>query len=108
MFLDTDNVQLFGVGDINLEPETIHLDMDPRPKTRRIAQLTTGFSIDGPLTSPNVRVSTGGAAVRTVGEVVLSPINLLGRLLPFVNDRGADEDSPCVTVQAAEPADATP
>ena len=108
LFLDTDNVQLFGVGDINLEPETIHLDMHPRPKTRRIAQLTTGFSIDGPLTSPNVRVSTGGAAVRTVGEVVLSPINLLGRLLPFVNDRGADEDSPCVTVQAAEPADATP
>ena len=108
LFLDTDNVQLFGDGDISLGPETIHIEMDPQPKTRRIATLTTGFTIDGPLASPNVQVSAGGAAIRTIGEIVLTPINLLGRLLPFVNDSGADEDNPCVTVEVAAPADATP
>jgi hypothetical protein len=99
---------LFGDGDINLGPETIHMEMDPQPKTRRIATLTTGFTIDGPLASPKVQVSAGGAAIRTIGEIVLTPINLLGRLLPFVNDSGADEDNPCVTVEVAAPADATP
>jgi uncharacterized protein involved in outer membrane biogenesis len=108
LFLDTANVQVFGDGDIDLTPETIHMYMDPKPKTRRIAQLTTGFSIDGPLASPTVQVSGSGAAMRTVGEIVLTPINLLGRLLPFVNDRGGDENNPCVTVQAAEPVEATP
>jgi uncharacterized protein involved in outer membrane biogenesis len=108
LFLDTANVQMFGDGNVNLGPETIHMEMDPRPKTRRIATLTTGFTIDGPLASPSVQVSVGGAALRTIGEIVLTPINLLGRLLPFVNDRGADEDNPCVTVQLAAPADATP
>jgi hypothetical protein len=29
-------------------------------------------------------------------------------LLPFVNDSGVDEDNPCVTVEVAAPADATP
>jgi uncharacterized protein involved in outer membrane biogenesis len=108
LFLDTANVQLFGDGNVNLGPETIHMEMDPQPKTRRIATFTTGFTIDGPLASPSVQVSVGGAAVRTIGEIVLTPINLLGRLLPFVNDSGADEDNPCVTVQVADPADATP
>ena len=108
LFLDTDNVQVFGDGDIALGPETIHMDMDPQPKTRRIAELTTSFSIDGPLTNPTVHVNTGGAAMRTLGEIVLTPINLLGRLLPFVNDRGGDENNPCVTVQIAGPVEAAP
>ncbi len=104
LFLDTDNVQLFGDGDIDLEPESISLDMDPRAKTRRIANLTTRFSIEGTLTRPRVNVSAGGAAVRTIGEIALTPVNLLGRLLPFVNDRGDDADNPCVSVEIADPA----
>jgi len=107
LFLDTKNVQVFGDGDIKLGPETIHIEMDPHPKTWHIAELTTPFSIDGPLSSPSVQVSTGGAAVRTIGEIVLAPINLLGRLLPLVNDRSGDKNNPCLTVKASEPADAT-
>ncbi len=98
LLLDTRNVRALGDGTINLREETINIDMNPRPKTRRIAQLTTPFSIAGPLASPTVQVSTTGAAVRTIGEIILTPINTLGGLLPFVSDSGKDKDNPCLAL----------
>ena len=98
LLLDTKNVRTSGEGTIDFREETIKLDMDPQPKSKRIAQLTTPFSIAGPLASPAVQVSTTGAAVRTLGEIVLTPINTLGSLLPFVSDSGEDKDNPCLVM----------
>ena len=78
------------------------LHLDRLRKTRRIANLTTRFSIEGDLARPRVNVSASGAAARTIGEIVLTPVNLLGRLLPFVNDRGNDATTPCISVEVAE------
>jgi len=62
--------------------------------------MSTPFAIRGPLNGPSVEIGTGGATVRTAGEVLLSPLNLLGSLLPFVSDRGRDEDNPCLALES--------
>ncbi len=62
--------------------------------------MSTPFGIKGPLANPSVEVSTAGAFARTAGEVMLSPVNLLGSLLPFVSDRGKDGDNPCLGLQS--------
>ena len=98
LLLDTRNVRALGEGTIDFRQETMKLHMDPRPKTRRIAKLTTPFSIEGPLASPSVQVSTTGAAIRTIGEIVLTPINTLGGLWPFGSDSGKDKDNPCLAL----------
>ncbi len=96
LMLDTSNVRSVGQGTIDLNKETIRIDVDPQPKVSRIAQLTTPFAIAGPLRQPRVEISTSGAAVRTIGEIILTPVNVLGALLPFVSDDGDDEDNPCL------------
>ena len=101
--LDTTNVLALGKGDINLREETIYIKVDPHAKKTRFIELTTPFSIEGPLSSPSVKV--GGVNARMLGEILLAPINLLGSvLLPFVHDRGKDPNNPCLTLEAGNPA----
>lgn len=96
LFLESDDVRVIGKGDINLANETLNLHMKPHPKARRIAEITTPFTITGTLADPTVNVSAGGTAMRTVGDIVLTPINLLGDLLHLVDNKGKDKDNPCL------------
>ena len=96
--LDTPNAIATGQGSINFADETLHLEMRPEPKRRRVASLTTPFAITGDLANPSVRVSTVGAGGRMIGEVALSPVNVLGSLVPFVGDRGRDNNNPCLNL----------
>ena len=96
LMLDTRNVRVLGDGVIELDDERLELDFAPRAKRRRIVKLSTPFSIEGSLSRPRVQVSTSGAARRITAEVVFTPINLLGRLLPLVSDRNKDLDNPCL------------
>ena len=96
LMVDTTNVRMLGDGVIELDDERIKLDFTPWAKRRRIVKLTTPFSLEGPLSAPQLQVSTSRAAKRTLGEVVFTPINLLGRLLPLVSDRNKDLDNPCL------------
>ena len=100
--LDTPSAIATGQGNIDFARERFDLQFSPAPKRRRIAGLTTPFAIRGPLTAPTVEFSTGGAAVRMVSEVALTPINILGSLLPFVGDGGSDEDNPCLHLDEVE------
>ena len=95
LVMDTPTMLAFGEGYVDLRNETINLRVQPRPKTRRLVGLTTPFTIEGPLADPDVRVSRTSASVRSVGEVVLSPVNLLGSLLPFASRRRNEQD-PCL------------
>jgi uncharacterized protein involved in outer membrane biogenesis/peptidoglycan hydrolase-like protein with peptidoglycan-binding domain len=99
LLLDTPNVLALGEGRIDLRQEIIDVEVDPQAKRRRLIELSTPFAIRGPLANPSVEVSSGGAAVRMAGQVLLSPLNLLGSLLPFVSDDGMDDDSPCLALQ---------
>ena len=101
LVLDTPNAVAVGEGHIDLHKEVLDLRIRPSPKRRRIANLTTPFAIRGDLASPSIDVSTTGAATRMVGEVALSPVNVLGSLIPFVGDRGRDRDNPCLTLTGA-------
>ena len=94
--LDTTNVRASGEGHIDLNQESLRIDINPQPKQARFVTFTTPFSIVGPLARPSLQVSVGGAAARTVGELVLTPINFFGNLLLLVNDQGEDPDNPCL------------
>jgi uncharacterized protein involved in outer membrane biogenesis len=96
LLLDTPNVLSTGEGVLNFRDETIEIKADPHPKKKRFIEMTTPFSIEGPLASPSVEVSTTGTAARTFGEIVLSPVNLLGPLWRLVTDHGEDSKNPCL------------
>ena len=66
--------------------------------------MSTPFTIEGPLADPSISVSTAGASLRTGGEVLLSPLNLLGSLLPFVGN-GGNKDNPCLTLKGVPPSE---
>ncbi len=96
LYLDSDSVRVVGTGDIDLSKETLDFRMKPHPKTARLAELTTPFTITGTLADPQVNVGAGSTAMRTVGEIVFTPVNLLGNLLTLVERGGKDKDNPCL------------
>jgi uncharacterized protein involved in outer membrane biogenesis len=101
LLLDTTNVRAMGDGKIDLRDQTVNIKVDPQPKKSHLIDLTSPFKIKGPLASPSVKVGTTRTATRVVGEVVLSPVRLLGSLLPFVGDSGAGADHPCLDLATA-------
>lgn len=103
LLLDTPEMQALGKGQIDFRNETLAIDVDPRAKRQRLVSLSTPFSIKGPLADPSINISTTGASLRTGGEVLLSPLNLLGSLLPFVGNGGGDKDNLCLTLKNVPP-----
>jgi uncharacterized protein involved in outer membrane biogenesis len=103
LVLDTPNVIAAGEGQIDFARETLDLRFRPSAKQRRLVEFATPFAIRGNLANPVVEASPTGATARALGRVVLSPVNLLGSLLPFVNDRGRDQDNPCLNLAVVDP-----
>jgi uncharacterized protein involved in outer membrane biogenesis len=101
LLLDTTNVLATGKGKIDFRDETINIKVDPEPKEADLIDLTTSFNIKGTLAEPVVKIGTTSTTARVVGEVVLSPILLLGSLLPFADDSDASADHPCLDLAAA-------
>jgi peptidoglycan hydrolase-like protein with peptidoglycan-binding domain len=99
LLLDTPNILALGKGRVDLRNESIDIEVSPEAKRKRLIAMSTPFAIKGPLANPSVKVSGAGASARTAGEVLVSPVNLLGSLLPFVSDRGKDDDNPCLALQ---------
>jgi uncharacterized protein involved in outer membrane biogenesis len=106
LVLDTPSVVATGEGQIDFGRETLNLRIRPSAKERRLVELATPFAIRGSLASPTVEASATGATARALGRVVVSPVNLLGSLLPFVGDGGRDQGNPCLNLTA--PAAAQP
>ena len=104
ILLDTAHVLALGTGSIDLGDEIIDIKVHPHAKKRRFIETTIPFTIKGPLASPSVKVSSAGATVRMVEEVLLTPVRLLENLLPLVNDHGKDAKNPCLTLHAGAPA----
>jgi hypothetical protein len=101
LVLDTPSVIATGEGQIDFARETLNLRIRPSAKERRLVELATPFAIRGSLASPTVEASATVATARALGRVVVSPVNLLGALLPFVGDGGRDQDNPCLNVAAS-------
>jgi uncharacterized protein involved in outer membrane biogenesis len=96
--LDTPNVIASGEGYIDFARETLDVRFHPSAKHRGMVEFATPFAIKGSLASPSVEASAAGATARALGRILVSPVNLLGSLLPFVNDRGRDNANPCLTL----------
>ena len=103
LLLDTPEMQALGSGQIDFRNETLAINVNPRAKKQRLVSLSTPFSIEGPLADPSINISTTGASLRTGGEVLFSPLNLLGSLLPFVGNGGSDSDNLCLTLKSVPP-----
>jgi hypothetical protein len=97
LFMDTSLVRSTGSGTLNLVDGTIDVLVHPRPARPELVRLTTPYRIVGPLSDPSVEVSRVGLAGRAIGELALSPINLLGSLTSLVSDWGSDQENPCLT-----------
>ncbi len=81
LILKTENIQLLGVGVIDLHSETMDLGFQPRPMRGRLLPAVTSFRVHGPLTAPVVSLdSPGGVAGRAVVETLTLPFNVLGAL----------------------------
>jgi uncharacterized protein involved in outer membrane biogenesis len=100
VLLDTPNVLVLGEGSIDFGKEFMDLNFSPQAKQGGLIAMSTPFGIKGPLASPSMEVNTAGATALAAGKVLLSPINVLGSLLPFVSDRGKDDDNPCLGLQS--------
>ncbi len=103
LVLDTPNATAVGTGHIDFARETIDVQIRPSPRETRLIELATPFTITGNLADPSVVASTTGAAIRALGRIALSPVDVLGSLLPFVNSRGDDPGNPCLTLSLPTP-----
>ena len=63
LIIDSTRSRIRGKGTIDLPGDEIRLRLKPRPKQRSLINLATPVDIRGPLTDPNVQISTGGMAV---------------------------------------------
>jgi len=100
VLLDTPDTLVLGNGHIDFGKELIDLEFRPHAKTKRLTEMSTPFWIKGPLANPSVEVSAAGAVARKAGEVVLSPVNLLGSLMPFISSHEKDSGNPCLGLQS--------
>ncbi len=99
LMLDTRNVRAEGTGDMDFGDENLDIDVSPRAKRRRLIAIVTPFEIEGPMTGPSVIVSKRSGAKRAIGQILVSPINLLGSIFTLVSDRGRDADNACLQIR---------
>jgi len=100
VLLDTPNILVLGEGSIDFGKEFMDLNFSPQAKRKSLVAMSTPFGIKGPLANPSVEVNTSDATAQKVGKVLLSPINVLGSLLPFIGDRGKDGGNPCFRLKS--------
>ena len=80
--IETDNVQVFGAGDIDLAADSIALSFTTRPKRHELVDVATPFSVSGKLSEPVVNVASNVIVKRAAEEFLALPFNVLGLLLP--------------------------
>ena len=91
---ETDNVPVFGAGEIDLAADSIGLSFTTRPKRHDLVDVATHFSVGDKLSEPVVHIASGVIAKRAVEEILTAPFNLLGLLLPHA--RTKEQHPPCV------------
>ena len=101
LLLDTPNMLANGTGQIDLHSESLAIDVVPHAKQQHLVPVSIPFSIEGRLADPSISINKTKASLRTSKEVLLSPLNLLGSLLPFVGDSA--QDNPCLTLKNVTP-----
>jgi len=93
MIVETPNVQVVGGGSVNFRSGALNLAFVPRAKRKQLVEIVSPFEIRGTFGKPELTVKEAGAG-RALGEIVATPLNLIGHL--FTGSRAIDEDAnPC-------------
>jgi uncharacterized protein involved in outer membrane biogenesis len=99
LVLETENVQVVGVGYIDYRANTIDLRFKPQALRRQFIQTSHPFAIQGKIGNKSVRL-TGTPAASAVTGVLAFPFNLLGTI---VQPRaGTPGRVPCRVVQSTQ------
>jgi len=96
--LETDDVQVVGVGFIDFRQNEVNLQFKPKALRQQFIKIAQPFAVRGPLTHPQLRL-TGAPVAGVVVEVLAFPFNLLDTIVqPGTNERG---HVPCRIVQTS-------
>lgn len=94
LVIETANVQVIGVGSLDIQKDAVNMNFQPRAKTSQLVDIATPFQISGKLSNPSVNVQSGAAAGRAVAETLLLPLNALSAIFSAGASQKADH-KPC-------------
>jgi len=94
LVFDTAVVNIGGSGRINLQNETMDLELDPEPKDRSLASLNSPLYIRGTFGAPEVSPDAGKIAAKGLGALLLGAVNPLLAVVPLIEE-GPGKDSNC-------------
>lgn len=98
LVVDTGPVLISGGGVINLDTETLSLQVKGRPKALRLVRLNAPITLAGPILSPKVGIQKGGVIAQGGAAIALGAVlTPLAVLLPFV-DAGLAKDADCAAL----------
>jgi hypothetical protein len=99
--METDDVQVVGVGYIDFRQSEVNLRFKPKALRQQFVKIAQPFAIRGPLNHPQFRL-TGAPVAGAVVEVLAFPFNLLDTIVqPGPRDPGR---APCRVIQASQTA----
>ncbi len=94
LLFDTEPVRVEGSGNIDLNDETLNLQVIGKPKEFRIGRLHAPITLTGSLAHPSIGIKPGGALLQGGLAVVLGFLFPPAAILPFV-DPGLAKDANC-------------
>ncbi len=98
LLFETEKIVIQGGGKINLQDETIDMQIKPKPKDASLLSLAVPIDIGGTLAEPSAGPNAGAVAVGVVG-LAASAVNPLALLVPLVS-AGSEDKNPCLTASA--------
>jgi AsmA family protein len=99
--METDDVQVVGVGFIDFRAKEVNLRFKPKALRQQFIKIAQPFAVQGPLSHPQLRL-TGAPVAGAVVEVLAFPFNLLDTIVqPGPRDKGR---APCRVIQTSRTA----
>lgn len=108
LVIDTGPVLIGGGGVINLDTETLALQVKGRPKAFRLVRLNAPITLSGPILRPKLGIQKGGVIAQGGAAIALGAVlTPLAVLLPFV-DAGLAKDADCAALMSESKAQGAP
>jgi uncharacterized protein involved in outer membrane biogenesis len=91
--VETGDSTLWADGSVSLKDEALDMRVVVAPKDFSVMALRTPLKVKGTFDSPRVSVETGPLVARAAGAVLLSLVNPLAALVPFIDPGSGDSDT---------------
>jgi uncharacterized protein involved in outer membrane biogenesis len=95
--IDTESVLIQGKGNVNLNDESLNLQVMGSPKEFRIGRIRAPITIDGTLSNPSLGIKAGPALGQGGIAAALGLLNPVAAILAFV-DPGLAKDANCAAL----------